>query len=61
MSEKCPDCGGIIEYDDTINYDRYDETLSDLCVGHCVECGIEYQWREVYEIKYLGVEDFDKC
>ena len=58
---KCPKCGGIIEHDDT--YDSYsgDDYIVNLCVGHCIKCETDYQWKEAFTMKFDGIEDFEEA
>ena len=51
MIRICPKCNGDLELDDI--YDVSDH--NDLCVGHCLSCGTEYQWRENYQ--FVGISD----
>lgn len=54
----CPNCGGIIERDDT--YDSYPDVdyIVYFCIGHCVECETEYQWKEIYDC--IEVKDIEE-
>ena len=54
----CPKCGGIIENDDTYDSSSDFSYIVCFCVGHCVKCETEYQWKEVYG--YVGVEDIEE-
>ena len=57
---RCPKCGGTIEHDDT--YDSYtdDDFVVNFCVGHCVKCESEFQWREEFAMKFNGITDFEE-
>lgn len=57
---KCPKCGGIIEYDDSYDVYRGDDFIIDLCVGHCIDCSSDYQWKEAFTLKFDSVVDFEE-
>lgn len=45
---KCRKCGGVVEHDDTFDTSTYDDRHIEYCVGHCLSCDTEYQWKEIY-------------
>ena len=45
---KCPHCNVTLEEDDCIDIEDEISRLVKQLVGHCVDCGREYQWVEVY-------------
>lgn len=55
---KCPKCNGVIECDDTFDTSTCDDRHIEYCVGHCINCDTEYQWKEVYIFK--GQEDLEE-
>lgn len=55
---KCFECGGVIEYDDTYDISTYDDKHVEECVGHCLNCGTQYQWKEIYI--YEGPDDLEE-
>lgn len=57
---KCPKCGGthIVKDDcyDIINGEN--NTIKELCCGHCDDCGTDIQWDVVYQfIGYDAIEE----
>lgn len=54
---KCIKCGGIIECDELERF-TCDEKHIDYCCGHCVNCGTDYQWKDVYE--FVGHQDLQE-
>lgn len=49
MEAKCK-CGSTLFMDDVydISEDEYNSVIIKRIVGHCEDCGAEYQWEEVY-------------
>lgn len=52
---KCPNCGGEIWYDETLDYDFYADLTEFKETGHCPKCGKNYHWYSVY--KFSNYED----
>lgn len=46
---KCKKCGGDIECDDCYNIECDAEWVERFYCGHCVECGTDHLWSELYE------------
>lgn len=57
---KCPKCGGTIEHDDTYDSCSDGYYLTNYCVGHCVKCEAEFQWREEFEMRFYGINNFEE-
>lgn len=57
---KCPKCGGarIVKEDcyDTIRGEN--NTIKELCCGHCEDCGIDVQWEVVYQ--FIGYDEIEE-
>lgn len=41
----CPNCGRLLECDDTYDVEYNEEGIILYQVGHCPRCGKDYQWR----------------
>ena len=41
----CPHCKTQLEVDDTFDLDYDDESLTLYQIGHCPNCGRNYQWQ----------------
>lgn len=54
---KCPKCGGVIEHDETFDYDSGEDYLVNQCSGHCTKCDTEFLWEEIFEMKFSSIED----
>ena len=61
---KCPHCNNELTEDDT--YDTTTDRLDDgrfamvhKVIGHCDECGKEFQWEEIYVFE--GVRGVTEC
>ena len=50
-------CGGEIIEDDCYDTSHNYSTIVHYMVGHCEECGQEYQWKEYYE--YEGMDSLE--
>jgi len=61
MPEKCPKCGGTIDYIDVYDCERDDDSMVEYCVGCCSNCETEYQWKEVFETKLIRIEGLHEC
>ena len=51
---KCTKCGCYLETDDTIDFDHEGSYISCSVVGHCPECGTDYQWTEYFEFDRIS-------
>ena len=49
MELKCTKCGCDLETDDVMDMDHEGSYISCFVVGHCPECGANYQWTELFE------------
>lgn len=49
----CLKCGGEIEYDDCYNYDCDDDWVERFYAGHCMDCGTDHQWSELYKFESI--------
>lgn len=56
---KCPKCGGtnIVE-EDCYNIVHGENTVEELCCGHCGDCGIDVQWSVVYQ--FIGYDEIEE-
>ena len=57
---KCPKCGGahIIKDDCYDIISGENNTIKELCCGHCEDCGTDVQWDVVYQfIGYDAIEE----
>lgn len=61
MTKKCPKCGRPLDYIEVYDSERDDELMFEYYVGCCSNCDAEYQWKEVFEIKLIKVENFCEC
>jgi hypothetical protein len=49
MEERCLYCKGELEVDDCLDIEPDGETVYMHYIGHCKECGRDYQWTDVYQ------------
>lgn len=57
---KCPKCGGEIKLDGvTDKSENLNEFYKD-CVGHCLICGTDYQWFDVYDFKFKEIRQLEE-
>ena len=58
MSLKCLHCFADLEEDDCIDFEDYGSECVRHVVGHCLDCGKEYQWEEVYKFdRFRNIEE----
>lgn len=53
----CPDCGAILQYDDTIDEEIMDERYTATETYYCPKCGIAnkgFVRMVYYKLEYLG-------
>lgn len=55
---KCPRCGGALEADDTIDFDRDFTSFWYIIIGHCSNCKHKFKWNEYYV--FDGAGDFEE-
>lgn len=48
---KCLKCGCELELDDTYDTEFNGDTVLTHNIGHCPNCGTDYQWEEVYKFE----------
>lgn len=57
---KCPNCGGthIVQEDSYDFINGKNNTIKELCCGHCADCDADIQWEVVYRlIGYDNIEE----
>lgn len=57
---KCSKCGGTIEYDEIYDNDNGENYIIDYCMGHCANCGADFQWQEEFTKIFNGVKNFEE-
>ena len=57
---KCPKCGGtnIVEEDCYNIVHDENNTIKELCCGHCGDCGTDVQWDVVYQ--FIGYDEIEE-
>ena len=57
---KCPNCGEVhIVKDDCYDIiDGENNTIKELCCGHCESCGTNIQWDIVYQ--FIGYDNIEE-
>lgn len=51
---KCPVCNVTLDEDDCVDIEDESSRLVKQLVGHCVDCGREYQWVEIFTYDGAG-------
>lgn len=56
---KCPRCDSTaIATDDCYDIiNGENSTIKELCCGHCINCGVDLQWEQVY--KFVGYDEIE--
>lgn len=57
---KCPKCGGEIELDDVVDETEGTTEFYKDCVGHCLGCGTDYQWVDVYDFNFKEIRNLEE-
>lgn len=55
----CPICGGELVGDESYDFSVDLSECREYVVGHCENCGKEYQWKNIFVFSY--VEDIEEC
>lgn len=50
---KCPNCGNEIYAIDTLDSDCYGDAYYDVVEGTCSDCGLSWQWKEVFTFDHV--------
>lgn len=51
---RCPECCGIIEFDESYDTFWNDDEAVLACAGHCSDCGQNYLYDEVYTFSHIS-------
>ena len=50
---KCPNCGGVVHAVDTLDTEYYNGSYYDTVEGTCPDCGVSWQWVEVFTFDHV--------
>ena len=54
---RCPQCGGVIAFDESFDAFYAEDTVTISCVGTCHDCRQDFLYNEVYTFShYEGIQ-----
>jgi hypothetical protein len=51
---RCPNCGGIVEFEESFDTYYSDEEITVCCAGGCPDCKRTYLYDEVYKFSHIA-------